>query len=115
LTVEGKEGVLQASATRVGPNGAAIIFESEVVLSDDGFTETGTITIEGRGSFTFDTIGMGQMAPSPVEGTMHGTIMWNITGGDGEFAGATGRVASNFMFSEAGELTDNQSVRIFTS
>jgi hypothetical protein len=41
--------------------------------------------------------------------------MWNITGGDGEFAGATGRVASNFMFSAAGELTDNQYVRIFTS
>ncbi|MDP6823279.1 MAG: hypothetical protein QF554_08305 [Dehalococcoidia bacterium] len=112
--VEGREGVLRGAATGVGPNGEAIIFETEVVMSDDGFTESGSITLNGRGSVNFDTIGMGQMGPSPVEGLMYGTVMWKITGGDGEFAGATGHITSNFTFSEAGELVDNQYVRIFT-
>ena len=91
--VEGREGVLRAATSGVGPNGESIIFESEVVMSDDGFTETGSITLDGRGSLTFDTIGIGQMGPTiPDESVMHGTIMWNVTGGDGEGNGGRLRV-----------------------
>ena len=111
--VEGQEGVLRAATSGTGPNGESIIFESEVVMSDDGFTETGSITLNGRGSVTFDTIGIGQMAPSPVEGVMHGAIMWNVTGGDGEFACATGKITSNFTFSAEGAVVDNQYARIY--
>jgi hypothetical protein len=78
--VEGEEGVMRAAPSGVGPNGVGIIFESEIVMSDDGFTETGSITLNGRGSVTFDTIGIGEMGSSPEEGVMHGVIMWNITG-----------------------------------
>lgn len=113
--VEGEEGVMRAATSGVGPNGVGIIFESEIVMSDDGFTETGSITLNGRGSVTFDTIGIGEMGSSPEEGVMHGVIMWNITGGDGEFEGATGKITSNFTFSGTGAVTDNQYVRIYTS
>ncbi len=113
--VEGQEGVIRAATSGVGPNGEGIIFESEVVMSDDGFTETGSITLEGRGSVTFDTIGIGTMDPSPDEGVMHGVVMWNIIDGDGEFSGATGKITSNFTFSGEGVVTDNQYVRIYTA
>lgn len=113
--VEGREGVVRAATSGVGPNGEGIIFESEVVMSDDGFTESGSITLNGRGSVTFDTVGIGQLGPSPVEGVMHGIVMWNVTGGDGEFEGATGKITSNFTFSGEGEVVDNQYVRIYTA
>jgi hypothetical protein len=113
--VEGEEGVMRVAASGIGPSGVDIIFESEVVMSDDGFTETGSITLDGRGSVTFDTIGIGEMSPSPEEGVMHGVVMWNITGGDGEFEGATGKITSNFTFSGTGALTDNEYVRIYTA
>ena len=113
--VEGREGVMRAATSGVGPNGEGIIFESEVVMSDDGFTEMGSITLDGRGSVTFDTVGIGQMVPSPVDGVMHGVIMWNVTGGDGEFEGASGKITSNFIFSGEGEVVDNEYVRIYTA
>jgi hypothetical protein len=36
-----------------------------------------------------------------------------VLGGTGQFAGATGRVTSNFVLSDTGELTDNQFGLIF--
>ncbi|MDA1256811.1 MAG: hypothetical protein O3C10_03075 [Chloroflexi bacterium] len=113
--IEGREGVIGAATSGVGPGGVDIAFKSEVVMSEDGFTETGTITHAGRGSVNFDTVGIGKMGPSPVDGVMHGTIMWNVTGGDGEFAGATGLITSNFTFSEQGDVIDNQYARIYTA
>ncbi|MCH8298375.1 MAG: hypothetical protein IH873_09925 [Chloroflexi bacterium] len=89
-------------------------FESEVVLTGDGFDEVGTINYTGRGSLKFKTVGVGHMAPSPVPGINHGTVMWSITEGDGEFSGATGLITSNFTFSEQGDVVDNQYVRLYT-
>lgn len=97
-----------------GPKGEAVTFVSEVVMNSDGFDEFGTITYAGRGSLKFETIGTGHMAPSAVSGLNHGSIIWNITGGDGKFSGATGLITSNFTFSAEGDVVDNEYVRIFT-
>ncbi len=112
--VEGREGVFHVECSGTGPQGEAVTFESEVVMTDDGFTEDGTIAYAGRGSIKFTNVGLGHMAPSAVTGLNHGAALWTITGGDGEFSGATGLITSNFTFSEQGDVVDNEYVRIFT-
>ena len=113
--VEGRENTFHAETSGTGQEGESVAFESEVVLTDDGFDEVGTITYAGRGSLKFNTIGVGHLGPSPTSGVNHGTVMWSITEGDGEFNGATGLITSNFTFSEHGDLVDNHYVRLFTS
>ena len=112
--VEGKENTIRANNSGTGPKGEAVSFESEVLLTDDGFKEFGTITYAGRGSLRFDTIGLGYMTESPIAGLSYGAVLWNVTVGDGEFSGATGVVTSNFSFAEDGKIVDNHYVRIFT-
>lgn len=120
------EGVLQAAtqsaSTRitstVGPNGlesevtaiegGAALFTSEVRMTGDStFTETGTITFGDGHSLAFSTIGEGHIAPSPEDGLLHGSVMWRIESGNGQFEGASGIITSNFTLSADGEVTDN--------
>ena len=112
--VEGKENTYRAKNSGTGPNGEAVSFESEVVMMDDGFKEFGTISYAGRGNLQFDAIGLGYIIESPIAGLNYGAVLWNVTGGDGEFSGATGVVTSNFSFAEDGKIVDNHYVRIFT-
>ena len=112
--VEGRENTFHAETSGTGSQGEAVSFESEVVLSGDGFDEVGSISYAGRGSLKFNTVGVGHMAPSPVSGLNHGTIMWSVIEGDGEFSGASGLITSNFTFSEQGDIVDNHYVRLFT-
>ncbi len=114
VPVEGKENTFQANTSGTGPNGETVNFESEVVLTGEGFNEVGTITYVGRGSVRFDTIGVGYITGSPVAGVNYGAVLWNVTGGDGEFSGVTGVITSNFSFAESGEVADSQYARIFT-
>jgi hypothetical protein len=112
--VEGKEGIFRAQATGRGPGGERVTFESEVVLEGEGFNETGSIDYSGRGKVRFQTRGVGCMEPSPMSDLQWGGVIWNITGGEGEFQWASGYITSNFTFSANGELVDNQYVRIYT-
>ena len=85
-----------------------------MVLGDEGFTESGAINYAGRGGLRFETVGTGHMRPSAESSLTHGSIIWNIVSGDGEFEGATGLVTSNFTLSEQGQVVDNHYVRPFT-
>ena len=100
VPVEGKEGTFHVESSGTGPQGELVTFKSEVVMTDDGFDEVGTIEYAGRGSLKFETIGLGHLAPSPISGLNHGSVIWRITEGDGEFSGATGLITSNFTFSD---------------
>lgn len=105
--------------SKVGANG----LESQLENVDDGraeftsdveftgeasFLESGTIRFGDGNSFNFSTIGEGFMGPSPTDGLNHGSIMWRVDGGEGQFAGASGVITSNFTFSADGEAVDNQ-------
>lgn len=83
VPVEGRENTFHVETAGTGPGGESVRFESEVVLTGDGFEESGTINYSGRGSLKFKTVGVGHMAPSPVSGLNHGTAMWIVTEGDG--------------------------------
>ncbi len=83
-------------------------FTSEVRLTGGtSFTETGTISFSQGNSLTFSTIGEGYLAPSPEDGLNHGSVMWRVDSGEGQFAGASGIITSNFTFSAQGEVTDH--------
>ncbi len=89
-------------------------FDSTVRMMEEGsFDEDGTISFGNGNSLRFSTLDKGHVAPSPEPGVTAGAIIWKIDGGEGQFAGASGLITSNFFFNEAGEVTDNQFGVIF--
>ena len=88
----------------------------ESVLSrnaEDVFVEEGSIEF-GRGhSLRFRSIGTLRFADAPDPHLRHGAALWEILEGKGQFEGARGRITSNFLISDTGELTDNHFGVIF--
>lgn len=104
-TVLGADGI---EATLEALGGGQATFASRVVVNADGsFDETGTITYGSLGSVEFRTLGQGYMFPSGIEGLQRGGVLWEVTGGTGQFAGATGVITSNFSVSSEGKVVDN--------
>jgi hypothetical protein len=82
--------------------------EAEVELMDDGtFLEAGRIRYGAAGGVTFRTVGRGIRGPSGIPGRVAGAVIWEVTGGDGAFAGATGFITSNFSVDGTGEVVDH--------
>jgi hypothetical protein len=90
-------------------------FESEVTLTGGtSFLEKGTIRFGSRNNIVrFSTVGQGFLDDSVQPKLKSGTVMWRIDSGDGQFAGASGFITSNFTLSDAGDVTDNQFGVIF--
>ena len=108
VSAEGVEGMIEPI------DGGKATFESEVVVGDGGaFKETGTITFGDGNQLTFSTVGDGFMGASADPNLTHGTIMWRVDSGTGQFEGATGLITSNFTVGSKGEVTDNQFGVIF--
>lgn len=105
VTDRGVTGSLTAD-----PEGAAF-FESEVTMrGQNSFLENGTITFgdEGDHRLRFTTVGEGVVGANTEAGQMQGCVLWRVEGGDGQFAGASGYVTSNFTMSQNGEVADYQ-------
>jgi len=95
-TVEMLEGVETAT------------LEAEIELRGDGsFVESGRICYGAAGSVTFTTAGHGVRGPSAIPGRVAGAVIWQVVGGDGRFAGATGYITSNFSVDENGDVVDH--------
>ena len=54
-----------------------------------------------------------RLGGSPDPHLRHGTLMWQVTGGEGQFEHAEGRISSNLLVSDTGDVTDNQIGVIF--
>jgi hypothetical protein len=104
-SVVGNDGV---EGTFIPAEGGLAFFESEVRLEGGKFHEKGTICFGEDHELEFDTVGEGYLGPSSDPKHMAGAVIWNITGGQGQFAGASGYITSNFLVSDQGEVTDNQ-------
>ena len=106
-TVIGAEGV-QGSLQPAG--GGKASFESEVTITGEtSFVESGSIRFgDGTHRLRFSTVGQGHLGDSPEPKVKSGAVMWRIDGGEGQFAGASGYITSNFTMDEAGRVTDNQ-------
>jgi hypothetical protein len=77
------------------------------------FEERGTIVF-ARGH-AVRVRGRGRLAQSHDPHLRHGTVVWEVVGGEGQFGGASGRITSNFLLSDTGDLTENQLGVIFAN
>jgi len=77
--------------------------------------ESGSIRYGRAGKVAFKTVGHGILGPSGIEGLQRGAVIWEITGGEGRFVGASGFITSNFTVGSKGEVVDNHYVRLFVS
>lgn len=106
---EGLHGSLQPAA------GGRAVFESEVTITGEtSFLESGSTRFgDGNHRLRFSTVGQGYLGESAEPKLKSGAVAWRIDGGEGQFAGASGYITSNFTIGEAGEVTDNQLGVIF--
>jgi hypothetical protein len=105
-TVNGTDGVRSTLQPTLG-GGAT--FESEVTFTGEtSFQEAGTITFgDPQHRLYFSTVGQGYLGLSGEPQGYHGAVVWKVERGEGQFAGATGLITSNFLVSSEGEVTDN--------
>jgi hypothetical protein len=105
---DGLTGGLQPAA------GGEATFASEVTFTDEqSFLEVGTIAFGVGNVLRFSTVGSGYLGASADPARQHGTVMWRVDGGEGQFAGATGLITSNFFVGENLEVTDHHFGVIF--
>jgi hypothetical protein len=96
--------------------GEEALLVTRLMLTPDGsFDESGTISFGHKSSIRFRTIGSGRLSASADPDLRHGTAVWEIEDGKGQFERARGRITSNFLLSNTGDLTDNQLGLIFVS
>jgi hypothetical protein len=112
-SVVGPDGLTGTLLPAAGGGNAS--FESEVTLTGEtSFTEAGSIRFgDSNHSLRFTTVGQGFLGKSPDAARQHGSVMWRVEGGEGQFAGASGLITSNFTLSATGEVTDNHFGLIF--
>ncbi|MCI0637171.1 MAG: hypothetical protein L0206_25140 [Actinobacteria bacterium] len=96
------------------PDDSEAIFESTLVYVDGARFEESAAIRFAHGN-TLRLHGLGQLEPSPDPDLRQGTVVWNVFGGDGRFDGVRGRVASNFLLSGTGDLTETHLGVIFMS
>jgi hypothetical protein len=95
-------------------NESEAVFESTLAFVDEtSFRESATIRLPRGEGLRLD--GRGVLAASPDPQLRHGIVVWEIVGGDGRLAGTCGRVTSNFLLSETGDLTETQLGVMFTN
>ena len=116
----------QALITTVDANGLAgrveagegeeALLVSRLVLADDGsFDQSGTIEFAPGHVLAFRSVGAARLGRSPDPNLRYGAAVWEVEGGEGQFQGAHGRIASNFFVSDTDELTDNHFGLIFAA
>jgi hypothetical protein len=130
--VEGVEGKLWAKTTATsqtlrtvigaksvepsieGAGAGTASFESTVQMIGEGtFQESGSIAYGAAGKLAFKTVGRGILGPSPMGGLQRGAVIWEVTAGEGQLAGVTGLITSNFSVGAGGEVVDNQFAQLF--
>jgi hypothetical protein len=111
-TAVSAEGV---SASLQPATGGKAAFESEVtVTGETSFIESGTISFgEGNHQLRFSTVGQGYLGASADPKLRHGSVIWRVEGGEGQFGSASGLITSNFTISDGGEVIDRHFGVIF--
>ena len=107
-TITSQVGVDGLTGTIEGTSGDEARFTSEVTFtSETDFLETGTITFGEGHTLTFSTLGSGYLAASADPTRKHGAVMWRVDQGEGQFAGATGLITSNFFVDDQLGVVDH--------
>ncbi len=104
-----RPGVLDAELSTRGTRVATrLVFSDEIM-----FEESGTIDF-GRGDgLHVRSLENGRLERSADGRLRHGTSVLGVVAGMGRYAGASGRITSNFVLWPDGEVTDEQVVVLF--
>ncbi len=93
---DGLTGTLES-----GPRAAATC-ESELTFTGEtSFQEVGAIGFGADHRLRFATVGSGYLAPSADPTRQQGAVTWRVEGGEGQFAGCSGLITSNFVVDDA--------------
>jgi hypothetical protein len=96
------------SSTLAPVAGEKATFTSDVTFTGEwSFQEVGTIGFGAGNTLRFSTVGSGYLAPSADPTRQQGTVMWRVERGEGQFAGASGLITSNFFVDEALGVVDH--------
>jgi hypothetical protein len=110
VAADGLDGRIEAG------DGYEAVLDSRLMLGERGsFDQVGSIVVGPGNVIRFHTVGVGNLGPSPDPHLEHGSVMWEIESGEGQFEGSSGRITSNFFVSDTGELTDNHLGVIFVT
>ena len=91
----------------------ALVERRLTFLDETRFEEVGTISFGNGNALRFRSVDAGTLVASADPRFRQGAAAWEIDGGAGVFFGASGRIVSNFLVSESGELTDHELGVIF--
>lgn len=96
---------LRARRTRVT---SRLVFVDEVTFSEEGSIELGAGNL-----LRFRSLEPGRLEQAEPGGVRLGAAILDVHGGLGRYAGAKGRITSNFVLSPDGGLEDEQVAVIF--
>ena len=88
-------------------DGDEALLEATLVVREDSFDATGRICFGVLHQLQFRAVN-GRFGPTPDAHLWQGAAVAEVEGGTGQFAGAAGRITSNFVLSDTGEVTDHQ-------
>jgi hypothetical protein len=91
----------------------ALIERRLTFVDDTTFEEVGTMSFGRGNSLRWRSVGLGMLVPSAGVGLRHGTVACVVDGGAGAFENASGRIVSNFLVADSGEITDRELGVIF--
>jgi hypothetical protein len=98
----GLTGTLEPAA------GGEATFASEVTFTGaTSFQEVGTIAFGDAQLLRFSTVGSGYLGASPDPARRHGAVALRVEWGEGQFAGASGLITSNFVVGNGGDVADH--------
>jgi hypothetical protein len=114
VDVQSSSESIQASAADGSDPGLdSLSYRTHVTfIGETTFTETGTISAGGEDELDIVTVGEGTLAPSVDPQLLHGSVIWRIKQGRGQFAGASGLITSNFLLTPATGDVDEQQVAV---
>ena len=85
------------------------------LLGDDAFELAASIGFGNGTALRLRSLARGSIFPAAAAGLRVGTAVCAIDGGSGRLATASGHVATSFVLSETGELTDHQLGLVYLS
>jgi len=94
--------------------GGEAVLRSETSFDELSFDDRGTIAFGRGNTLRFRSIGS-RLTHCPDPELRHGAVILRVEGGDGQFSGCEGLIASNFLISETGEVTENHAGVIFVA